>query len=217
MSLNFDDGVLLVKISRDAIKEYISTGKEIKPSANLPEILYEKRGVFVTLYIVKDGKHELRGCIGYPYPVLSLIDATIKAAISAATKDYRFYPPYGPGPVKLDELNKIVIEVSVLTKPELIKVNSPKDYLNEIEIGRDGLIIERGMFTGLLLPQVPVEQGWGVEEFLSYCCQKAGLMPDCWLDEQVKIYRFQAQIFAESEPNGEVKIKNINESTRSCQ
>jgi hypothetical protein len=101
----------------------------------------------------------------------------------------------------------VVFEVSVLTPPELIKVSKTNEYPSKIKIGEDGLIVERGMFKGLLLPQVPVEWGWDEEEFLCQCCIKAGLPPDNWLLKDTKIYKFQAIIFEEEKPNGEVKRK----------
>jgi uncharacterized protein (TIGR00296 family) len=207
LELSIEEGKLLIKIAREAIKEYISSKKEINPPRDIPKILDEKRGVFVTLY--KEQPKELRGCIGFPYPTLPLITATIKAAISSATKDFRFHVPYGPGPVTIKELESIILEISVLTKPEIIKVNSPKEYLHSIKIGTDGLIVEHGMASGLYLPQVPVEQKWNCEQYLSFCSQKAGLLADTWLDKNTKIYKFQAQIFSEETPNGEIKIKDI--------
>ena len=147
--------------------------------------------------------HELRGCIGYPEPVYPLVEATIKAAIAAATQDPRFYP------VSLKELGHCIIEVSVLTKPELLKVDSPKEYPEKVEVGRHGLIVERGLARGLLLPQVPVDEGWTSEEFLSHTCMKAGLMPDCWLDEETKIYTFEGIVFAETSPKGEVVERSL--------
>jgi uncharacterized protein (TIGR00296 family) len=207
LELTIMEGEKLIKIARDAISEYIKEKKEIKPPVNLPKILNEKRGVFVTLY--EGQNRELRGCIGYPYPTLSLAEATIKAAISSAFKDFRFHPPYGPGPVTLEELENLILEISVLTKPEIINIKDPMEYPNEINIGKDGLIVEHGLSSGLLLPQVPVEQGWNCEEYLSYCSRKAGLLPDTWLDKNTKIYKFQAQIFAEETPKGNIIIKDI--------
>jgi len=72
-------------------------------------------------------------------------------------------------------------------------------------VGREGLIGERGLYRGLLLPQVPVEFGWDEEEFLSQCCIKAGLPPDYWLVEGTKIYKFQAIVFEEKSPRGPVE------------
>jgi len=117
-------------------------------------------------------------------------------------------------PLEIDELDRIIIEVTVLTKPEVIKVDDPKDYVEHIKIGRDGLIVEQGFYKGLLLPQVPVEQGWDKEEYLSHTCMKAGLMPDAWFDKSTKIYRFSGQIFTETVPDGEIKEKKIDGSKR---
>jgi len=108
-----------------------------------------------------------------------------------------------------DELDHVVFEVSVLTPPEPIKVENPSEYPSKIKIGRDGLIVERGFFKGLLLPQVPVEWRWDEEEFLCQCCMKAGLPPDCWLVKETKIYRFQAIIFEELSPKGEIVRKEL--------
>jgi len=117
-------------------------------------------------------------------------------------------------PLEIGELNRVIIEVTVLTKPEIITVDDPKDYVEHIKIGRDGLIVEQGFYKGLLLPQVPVEQGWDKEEYLSHTCMKAGLMPDAWFDKSTKIYRFSGQIFTETVPDGEIKEKKIDGSKR---
>jgi uncharacterized protein (TIGR00296 family) len=87
----------------------------------------------------------------------------------------------------------------------LIRVNDPKEYVKEVNIGIEGLIVERGMYKGLLLPQVPIEWQWNQEEFLSNCCIKAGLSPDAWLLKDTKIYTFQVMIFKENVPNGKVE------------
>jgi uncharacterized protein (TIGR00296 family) len=128
----------------------------------------------------------------------------IDSAINAATQDPRFYP------LTLDELSKVVFEVSVLTPPESVEVKNPKEYLNKIKVGQDGLIVEQGFYRGLLLPQVPIEWGWCEEEFLCQCCIKAGLPPDSWLTKGTKIYKFRAIIFEEATPFGEVKRVNLN-------
>jgi uncharacterized protein (TIGR00296 family) len=177
-----EDGKLAVEIARKTIENFLKDNK--KPEFNVPEHFNNKSGVFVTLN--SHPKHDLRGCIGYPEPFAPLIDAITDSAINAATRDPRF-----PS-VKLKDMDKIVVEVSLLTPPEQIEVKKPQEYLNKIKIGRDGLIVEKGMFRGLLLPQVPVEWKWGVEEFLSHTCMKAGLSGDCWLEENVKFYKFSA-------------------------
>jgi hypothetical protein len=109
------------------------------------------------------------------------------------------------------ELDSIVIEVTILGVPERINVDKPKDYPSHIKIGRDGLIVERGFYKGLLLPQVPIEQKWNKEDFLSHTCMKAGLMPDAWLDKKdINISKFTGQIFYETEPRGEIKEKKLD-------
>ncbi len=197
--LTLEEGTFAVKFARAVIENYLQ-GKDVIVE-DYPEVFNEKRGCFCTLHTYPE--RELRGCIGFPEPILPLIEALKEAAISAATRDPRFPP------VTLGEMDNIVVEVSILTKPELIRVTHPKEYLNEIVIGRDGLIIEYGPYRGLLLPQVPVEYGWDVEEYLAHLCLKAGLPPDAWLLEGVKIYRFHAQIFEEVEPRGKVIEKKL--------
>jgi len=102
------------------------------------------------------------------------------------------------------ELGNCTIEISVLTVPEIVKVSDPKEYPTKIKVGKDGLIMEYGYYSGLLLPTVPVEQKWDEEDFLSQTCYKAGLPLDMWLSPKVRIYKFQSQVFKEEKPNGKV-------------
>ncbi len=196
--LTLEEGTLLVKTARKTIETYLRNGEVIE-RPGVPKKLLEPRGVFVTL--TENG--ELRGCIGHPIAAMPLIDALIDSAISAATRDPRFPE------LDLEELSKVEIEVSVLTKPEVLKVKHPKEYPGLIKIGRDGLIIESGPYAGLLLPQVPVEWNWDAEEFLSNACMKAGLSPDCWLDRGVRVQSFSAQVFSESGPKGKVEERML--------
>ncbi len=162
----------------------------------------EPAGVFVTIHTFPD--NQLRGCIGFPEPVFALRKALVEAAQAAAFSDPRFPQ------LEKEELDKIIFEVSVLTEPQLIRAGKPEDYLKEIKVGRDGLIIERSHFKGLLLPQVALEWNWNVQEFIEQTCMKAGLPPDSWKDiDSVSIYRFQAQIFKENKPKGEVIEEKI--------
>lgn len=189
--LSLSDGNELIKLARKTVEEYLRDGKlKIRDTQ-----FKEKRGVFVSIHTFPD--HGLRGCIGYPYPILRLDEAVQRASISAAFKDMRFSPLMG------NELRKIVFEVSVLTQPKIISVNKPEEYIEKIDNKKDGLIIEHGSYSGLLLPQV-WKQIPDKEEFLTTLCWKAGLTPDYWKDKNTKIYRFRVQAFAEKEPNGEV-------------
>ncbi len=180
------EGEQLLKIARGNLEAYLN-GKDFEIDFEVPDIFLEKRGVFVTL----NENQQLRGCIGYPEPYKPLLDALLDVSISAAVNDPRF-----PRVTK-DELEDLHFEISVLTKPELIEVNDTQEYLDKINIGEDGLIIEQGLNRGLLLPQVPTEQGWDTEEFLINLCYKAQIDVTAWMDSSTKIYKFQAQIFDE--------------------
>ncbi len=188
--LTLEDGERAVRLAREAIETYLDERKMLQK--RLDGVFAEKRGVFTTL--TKHG--ELRGCIGFPYPIKRLDEAIIESAISAAVDDPRF------DPVRLSEMDEIVVEVTVLTPPEKIDAK-PKDLPKHVEIGRHGLIVKMGPFSGLLLPQVAVEYSMDSEEFLSETCMKAGLPPDCWLTG-AEVYRFEGQIFKETEPRGKV-------------
>ncbi len=204
--LSDEEGKFLIQLARDTVKTYLEKNETIKAPENTPKKFFENCGVFVTINTVKRGRKELRGCIGYPYPTNPLVEAVIDAAINAATQDPRFYP------LKASELENVVFEVSVLTPPEPVHVDNPQDYVKEIKVGEHGLIVEKGFYKGLLLPQVPVEWGWCEEEFLCQCCVKAGLPPDSWLTKGSKVYRFSAIVFEEETPKGEVKRKSLSEA-----
>jgi uncharacterized protein (TIGR00296 family) len=197
--LTKSEGETAVRLARNAIEECIRNGNKLDPE-ELPRVFKEKRGVFVTLH-KKNGRKELRGCIGRPYPVLPLGEAIILSAINAAREDPRFKP------VKPEEIDELVIEVTVLTIPKRIKAK-PRDLPDKIEIGRDGLIVSTGMNSGLLLPQVAVEHGFDCTEFLCQTSMKAGLMPDAWING-ADVYSFEGQIFEEIRPGGEVREKDI--------
>ncbi len=192
--LSETDGKELVKLARQTLSEYFKNKKfDLKTTK-----FKQKRGVFVSIHSYSN--HELRGCIGYPYPIISLGEALQRAAFSAAFQDPRFLP------LSEEELDDVVFEISILTEPELIKVKNAKEYLKKIDIGKDGLIIEYEFNKGLLLPQVPLEfePKWNVKTFLENTCMKSGLLLDMWLDSRVKIYKFQCQIFKEKTPSGEI-------------
>jgi uncharacterized protein (TIGR00296 family) len=198
-----EEGKFLVNLARQTVAEYLEKGKILQVPKGISSKLMQKCGVFVTLNSIHGDEKALRGCIGLPYPTTLLTQAVIEAAISAATQDPRFPP------VTSEELENTIFEVSVLTPPERIEVEKPTEYPSKIEVGIDGLIVEKSYCKGLLLPQVPVELGWGEEEFLCQCSMKAGLQPDSWLLKDTKIYKFQAIIFEEVTPNGEVILKKI--------
>ncbi len=188
--LTKEEGEIAVKLARAAIEIYLAEGRIIQERYS--GVFEEKRGVFTTL--TKRGM--LRGCIGFPYPVKRLDEAIIESAIAAATQDPRFPR------VMLDEMKEICVEVTVLTPPEKIEAD-PVEIPKYVEIGKHGLMVQMGPYSGLLLPQVAVELNLDPESFLSETCMKAGLPPDCWLSG-AEVYRFEGQIFKEVEPDGEV-------------
>lgn len=198
--LDLEEGKKAVKFARKAISTFLKEGERPDFSGEVSGEFEENRGVFVT--INKNGN--LRGCIGRPLPDQSLIEGIVDSAINAATGDPRF-----PS-LDQDELNNITVEVSVLTVPEEVEVEDAKNYPEKIEVGRDGLIAECRGRKGLLLPQVPCDNDWGVEEFLSQTCLKAGLSPDRWLAGDVNVKKFSAQVFKEEEPEGEVIEESLS-------
>jgi uncharacterized protein len=182
--LTRDEGALAVKIARESVDAAV---RGIAPSLpHLPEVFSKKRGVFVT--ITKGG--DLRGCIGFPYPVIPLKDALSGAAASAALEDPRF-PPVRP-----NELPGLSIEVTVLTPPEPMTV-PPAERPAQVKIGTHGLIVRSSGRSGLLLPQVATEYAWDTVEFLHHTCMKAGLQGDCWKSAATEILTFEGQIFNE--------------------
>ena len=167
----------LLEIARKAIKSAVlKTNEE-------PEPREEKslNGCFVT--IRQNG--ELRGCIGNFQSELPLFKEVAEMAKSSATKDPRFYPLQEP------DLDTISLEISVLSP--LTKIEN----IEEIEVGKHGIYIEKGYYRGVLLPQVATEHGWDRETFLNQTCLKAGLPTDSWESEEADIYIFSAQIFSE--------------------
>jgi hypothetical protein len=162
-------------------------------------------GVFVTIYLVNNMNSEknLRGCIGYVFPSQNIYDSVIAAAINAATEDPRFIA------ISEKELDDLIFEVSVLSKPALIQVENTDVSLSNIVIGRDGLILESRYGSGLFLPQVPVEQKWNIREYITNLCHKAGAPSDAWLLPDSKLYTFCSLIFREKLPNREIYPENI--------
>ncbi len=170
----------LIEVARQSLHAAVAGGPPPDLQTDDPQLL-EPRGAFVTLK--KAG--QLRGCIGYIEPRVPLIEAVADNAESAALHDPRFTP------VTSEELPDIELEISALTP--LVPVTD----VEEIEVGRHGLVISRGPYRGLLLPQVPVEWGWDREEFLEHTCLKAGLPADAWRREDAELVSFEAEVFSE--------------------
>ena len=181
-SLSNQEKQFLLQLARDTIITFLTSGNK-KREKYFSDNLKTPTGVFVTLHEAGD----LRGCIGYVEGVKPLQDAVIDNAVSAAFSDPRFMP------VGTDEVEQLDIEISVLTPLELVQ------NTEEIEVGKDGLLMKRGYNQGLLLPQVATEQQWDRETFLQHTCMKAGLPIDAWQDDETEIYKFSAIIFGEKE------------------
>jgi hypothetical protein len=181
-SLSREEKLTLLRIARDTLNSYLKNGKipDFKVDS---DNLKEKRGAFVTLK--KNG--QLRGCIGRIVGDTALYKVIANVAIDSALNDPRFPP------VQYSELKDIEIEISVLTP--FTKVEN----LDEIEVGKHGLMIRKGFYSGLLLPQVPVEYGWDRETFLQHTSLKAGLPPTAYKDKDAVLYKFSAIVFSESE------------------
>jgi AmmeMemoRadiSam system protein A len=176
MEIDFTDieKKTLLNIARKSIEHYLRGSP------------YKLTGAFVSLH-TKNGS--LRGCIGHITSKDPLARTVIDVAVSSAVHDSRFQP------VKLDELDNIEIEISVLSPFKEI------DHIEEIKVGVHGIFISQGFFSGLLLPQVATEYHWDRETFLTQTCYKAGLNGNCWKNPQTKIEIFSAIVFNEKELN----------------
>lgn len=167
----------LLRLAHDSIEAAISGQKlELNPSS--PRLL-EPRGAFTTLHL----NGNLRGCVGYVYPVKALNRTVTETAVAAAFNDTRF------SPITAEEAARLKIEISVLSPVLPIAAE-------DIEAGRHGLVVTLGSRRGLLLPQVAVEFGWDAPTFLSETCHKAGLPPDAW-ERGAVIEAFTAEVFHE--------------------
>jgi AmmeMemoRadiSam system protein A len=176
-----EERALLLRLAHESILSALEA-REISldpPTAHLAE----PRGAFTSLYL----RGQLRGCVGYVLPSVSLYRAVAETARAAAFEDTRFRP------VTLEEVPHLEIELSILTPPQPIAADA-------IEIGRHGLLISLAGHRGLLLPQVPVEHHWDRITFLEQTCRKAGLPRDAWR-QGAKIEAFTAEVFGEKTPS----------------
>lgn len=180
--LNASEQQKLIQIARQAVETFVKTGHKLQISNSFSK-LEKYLGAFVTL----KNQDQLRGCIGRFQPNIPLYKVVRDMAIAAASEDHRFKP------VTEQELEDLSYEISVLSP--LKKVNSWK----EIDLGRHGVQIKKGVHSGVFLPQVAEQNNWDLDTFMNILCtQKAGLSADCWKDPQTEIYIFTAQVFGES-------------------
>jgi AmmeMemoRadiSam system protein A len=172
----------LLKIARQTIACVTAGSRPQRAKPAFP-VFEERRGAFVTLH----KKKELRGCIGLVQAIRPLVETVVEMAESAALRDPRFRS------VRSDEVPEIDIEISVLSPLKQI------ESLDEIVVGTHGILIERGYYSGLLLPQVAGEYGWDRKAFLEHTCIKAGLNREALEQEGTRIYIFSAEVFGEKE------------------
>jgi AmmeMemoRadiSam system protein A len=178
--LSPNEKAALLAIARHAIETYVRTGKAyVEPREEMA--LNQRNGCFVTI----KQRGQLRGCIGNFQSEHPLFREVAEMAIASATKDPRFYP------MREEDLAGFELEVSVLSPLRKI------DSIQEIEVGRHGIYLEKGFYRGVLLPQVAVEHGWDRDTFLKQTCVKAGLPTNAWSADDAEIYVFSAQIFGE--------------------
>ena len=170
---------LLLGLAHEAIVSALENRK-ISMTAPSPH-LAEPRGAFTTLYV----RGELRGCVGYVFPVESLYRTVVETACAAAFEDTRFWP------LTKEEAPELQVSLSILSVLQPIR---PED----VEIGRHGLVVSLGGQRGLLLPQVPVEHGWDRITFLEQTCRKAGLPLDAW-QKDAKLEAFTAEVFGDGD------------------
>ena len=171
----------LLKVARDAVEAVITGQASLKPESDDPQ-LNDHCGCFVTL----KNHGQLRGCIGRFISDIPLMELVAEMAKASATGDPRFFAD----PITADELEKLDVEVSVLSP--LARTDDPLS----LQLGVDGIYIKKGGASGCFLPQVATETGWSKEEFLSYCCShKAGLGTDAWKEPETEVYLFTAEVF----------------------
>ena len=192
--MGYDEADLALCIAHTAVDKYVIHGSRWEPDlSDAPEFLKEVRGAFVTLYRIDRGINNLRGCIGFPLPIYPLGKALALAAISAAVSDPRF-PPLLP-----EELPKIEFSVDILSPLTPINEHDPEKLAKIIIPGKHGLVVKYKGFSGLLLPKVATEYGWGPLEFLEHTCMKAGLPRDFYLRKETEIYSFTSESYTDSE------------------
>jgi len=185
VGLNSEEKVYLLELARNTIENLI-TNETYPKTKPISDKIKQNFGVFVTLH----KKGQLRGCIGYIEGFKPLYEAVMDMAKSAAFNDPRFPP------VRAEEVDALEIEISVLSPLKKI------ENIEEIQVGKHGIIIQQGFHRGLLLPQVATEWNWDRDEFLRQTCHKAGLPSEAWKESNTEIQIFSAEIFNEKEMIG---------------
>jgi AmmeMemoRadiSam system protein A len=182
IELTLDHKKTLIKIARESITSAVNCRAVPEYRIN-DSMLNTMCGAFVTLHL----SGNLRGCIGNITAETPLWETVRNMAIESALRDPRF-PSISPY-----ELENIDIEISVLSPLKEIK------NLEEIKVGKHGLLIKKGFYQGLLLPQVATDYKWDKIQFLEQTCYKAGMSKDCYKQEATEIFIFSAIVFGEKD------------------
>lgn len=185
-SITEEEGRILADIARGAVAAYLKDAVKIEFPRDIPDILKQKLGVFISLKKVESGQEKSISSMGYPLPLKPAVEAVIDSGIAAAIR---------ARVNGIESLDEVIIEVSLIVAIEPLQAERRASIPEQIRIGEDGIIIERGFHRALYLPGLAVEHGWNSEDFLSEGCVKAGLMPDAWLDEDTKLYKFKVKVF----------------------
>lgn len=180
MPLTDNEKKILLKLARDTIEAQI-LGKPLPPLPKAEKAFAAPAGAFVTIH----KKGSLRGCIGNMVGGGPLVKTIQEMAIASSTEDPRFPQ------VAKEELRDLDVEISVLSPMKKVK------NVDEIIVGRHGIMMSQGWHRGVLLPQVAEEEGWDRETFLIHTCYKAGLPPSAWKDPKTTIEIFEAEVFGE--------------------
>ncbi len=188
----------MLKYSRKVIEDYFN---EAEPDINkfiskdMNRLVNKETPAYITL--LKYPSMSFRGSSGHIMPIISLKEAVKELAVKAAFMDRRVFP------LMESELSDTILELTILNEPKLIEVKSFSEYPKRIKVGRDGLVMEYNYVKAVLLPQVAVRRGWNEKEFLSFALLRVGVNP-MDVDEKIKVYKFQAQVFREKEPGGRI-------------
>lgn len=196
--LGLDIGEEAINLARDSMESYVVNGKREYPGS-MVDTFYNRIGAFVILNSTR-GRRSVRGSAGSYLREKQFSEAIVDAAIEASSSSS------GRSEIRKCELDAISVTLCAVHSVDILEGGHP-----DIEIGRHGLIVERGSDSGWMLPHMPVEYDWSETEFLDRTCCKAGLGRGAWMSDDVVIHTFEGQIFREKEPNGEVEEIALSE------
>ncbi len=198
MEYSLEDGERLIKAARYSIELFLKSPRfESRIIENHIKQYAEHRGVYILLYHYPT--ITMRGSSGFSRPVSQLNKLVVEAAIAAATEDPKHVPVSEP------ELDECVIELYILSDPERVEKRDNRKITKLIKAGKDGVMIQYGFKSGVILPTIAARNGWKQEEMLDNACIEAGLPKDSWKRKEIELHRFTAKVFRESRPHGMVE------------